>query len=55
MEIPFVGTANVFVYYPYLKEARFAHARYNFASVVRWVDGIFIVQLNYHSISMLYF
>ena len=46
MELHFVGTANVFVYYPYLKKARSAPAHYVHGSVARPVDGIFIVQLN---------
>ena len=42
-ELHFVATANVFVYYRYLKEARSTPARYVHGSVVRPVDGIFIV------------
>ena len=53
MELHFVGTANVFVYYPYLKKARSAPAHYVHGSVARQVDGIFIVQLNCPRISML--
>ena len=51
MDLHFVGTANVFVYYPYLKKARFAPAHYGHGSVARQVDGIFIVQLNCPHIS----
>ena len=47
MELHFVDLANVFVYYPYLKRAKFALAHYVHGSVARQqVDGIFIVQLN---------
>ena len=47
MDLHFVGTANVFVYYPYWKKARSAPADYVHGSVVRQqVDGIFIVQSN---------
>ncbi len=46
MELHFVGTANVFVYYPYWKKARSAPDRYVHGSVARQVDGIYIVQLN---------
>ena len=53
MEGHSVGTANVFVYYPYLKGARSALAHYVHASVARQVDGIFIVQLNCPRTSML--
>ena len=53
MELHFVGTANVFVYYPYLKKARSAPAHYVHGSVARPVDGIFIVQLNCPRTSML--
>jgi hypothetical protein len=35
MELHFAGTANVFVYYPYLKKARSAPARYVHGSVAR--------------------
>ena len=52
MDLHFVGTANVFVYYPYLKKARSAPARYVHGSAARQVDGIFIVQLNYPHTSM---
>ncbi len=52
MDLHFVGTANVFVYYPYLKKARSAFARYVHGSAARQVDGIFIVQLNYPHTSM---
>ena len=44
MELHSVGTANVFVYYPYLKRARSALAHYAHPNVARLVDGIFIVQ-----------
>ena len=53
MELHFVGTANVFVYYPYWKKARSAPAHYVHGSVAHQVDGIFIVQLNCPRISML--
>ena len=46
MALHFVGTASVFVCYPYLKKARSAPARYVHESAARQVDGIFIVQLN---------
>ena len=46
MDLHFVGTANVFVYCPYLRKARSARAHYVHGSVARPVDGIFIVQLN---------
>ena len=46
MDLHFVGTANVFVYYPYLKKARSAPAHYVHGTAVRQVDGIFIAQLN---------
>ncbi len=52
MDLHFVGTANGFVYYPYLKKARSAPARYVHGSAARQVDGIFIVQLNYPHTSM---
>src|SRR6266705_3026594 len=42
----FRRTARGFVYYPYLKKARSAPARYVHGNVVRQVDGIFIAQLN---------
>ena len=45
MELHFVDTENVFVYYPYLKEARSAPARYVHGSVARPVDGIFIAAI----------
>src|ERR1700690_1511858 len=53
MERHSVGTANVCVYYPYLKRARSALAHYVHANVARLVDGIFIVQLNCPRTSML--
>ena len=54
MDLHFVGTANVFVCYPYLKKARFALAHYVHGSVARQqVDGIFIVQSNCPRTSML--
>ena len=53
MELHFVGMANVFVYYPYLKKARSAPAHYVRGNVARPVDGIFIVQLNCRRTSML--
>ena len=53
MELHFVGTANVFVYYPYWKKARSALAHCVHGSVARPVDGIFIVQLNCRLTSML--
>ena len=53
MELHFVDLANVFVYYPYLKRAKFALAHYVHGSVARQVDGIFIVQLNCPRTSML--
>jgi hypothetical protein len=46
MDLDFVGTANVFVYYPYLKRAKSAPARYVHGSAARQVDGVFIVKLN---------
>jgi hypothetical protein len=46
MELHFVATANVFVYYPYWKKANSAPAHYGRGSARRPVDGIFIVQLN---------
>ena len=52
MDLHFVGTANVFVYYPYLKKARSEPARYVHGSAARQVDGIFIVQLNCPHTSM---
>ena len=54
MDLHFVGTANVFVYYPYWKEARYAHARCAHGSVARPVDGMFTVQLNCPRTSMLF-
>ena len=45
MDLHFVGTANVFVYYPYLKKARSAAARYVHGTVARQVVGIFIARL----------
>ena len=48
MDLHFVGTANVFVYYPYLRKAMFVLAHYADGSKERQVDGIFIVQLSYH-------
>ena len=53
MDLHFVATANVFVYYPYLKKAKSAHAHYVHGSVARPVDGIFIVQSNCPRTSML--
>ena len=52
MELHFVATANVFVYYPYLKKARSAPAHCVPGSAARPVDGIFIVQLNCPRTSM---
>ena len=49
----FVGTANVFVYCPYLEKARSRPARYVPGSVARPVDGISIAQLNCPRTSML--
>ena len=46
MELHFVGTAKVCVYYPSLKKVRSAPAHYVHGSVARPVDGIFIAQLN---------
>ena len=53
MDLHFVGTANVFVYYPYLRKEMFALPHYADGSEERQVDGIFIVQLSYHRIAML--
>ena len=53
MDLHFVGTANVFVYYPYLRKAMFVLAHYADGSKERQVDGIFTVQLSYHRIAML--
>ena len=54
MDLHFVGTANVFVYYPYLKKARSAPTDYPHGSVAgQQVDGIFIVQSNCPRTSML--
>jgi bifunctional non-homologous end joining protein LigD len=53
MELHFVATANVFVYYRYLKKARSAPARYVHGSVARLGDGIFIVPLNCRRIFVL--
>ena len=53
MELYFVGTANVFVYYPYLKKAGSALAHCVHGSVAHPVDGIFIAQLNCPRTSML--
>src|ERR1700688_2281928 len=53
MDLRFVGTANVFVYYPYLKKARSTPAHYVHGSVARRVAGISIVQLNCPRTSML--
>ena len=53
MDLHFVGTANVFGYYQYLKKARSAPARYVHQGAAPQVDGIFIVQLNYPPTSML--
>jgi hypothetical protein len=53
MALHFVGTANVFVYYPYLKRARSAPAHYVLGSAARPVDGISILQLNCPRTSML--
>jgi hypothetical protein len=52
MALHFVGTANVFVYYPYLKKARSAPAPYVHGSVARLVAGISIVLLNCPRTSM---
>ena len=52
MELHLVDLANVFVYYPYLKRAKFALAHYVHGSVARHVDGIFIVRLNCPHTSM---
>jgi hypothetical protein len=41
MALHFVGTANDFVYYPYLKKARSAPAHYVHGSVAGLVAGIF--------------
>ena len=46
MDLHTVDTANVFVYYRYLKKARSALAHCVHGSVAHPVDGIFIVQLN---------
>jgi hypothetical protein len=53
LELPFVGTANVFVYYPYLRKARSAPPHYVHGSAAHPVDGIFIVQLSCPRTSML--
>jgi hypothetical protein len=53
MELHFVGIANAFVSYLYLKKARFTATQYVPGSVVCPVDGIFIVQLNCPRTSML--
>ena len=53
MDLHAVGTANVFVYYRYLKKARSALAHCVHGSVAHPVDGIFIVQLNCPCTSML--
>ena len=53
MDLHFVGTANVFVYYPYLKKARSAPAHYVRGNAGCPVDGIFIVPLNCRLTSML--
>jgi len=47
MELHFVATANVFVYYPYWKKANSALTHCGRGSPRRTVDGIYIVQLNY--------
>ena len=41
MDLHFVGTANVFVYYPYLKKARSAPARYVHGSAARELPSHF--------------
>ena len=46
MELHFVGTANVFVFCPCLKEVRFALDRCVDGNVAHPVDGMFILQLN---------
>jgi hypothetical protein len=46
MELHFVGTANVFVCYRYLKKARSALAHCVHGNVAPPVDGIFIVRLS---------
>jgi hypothetical protein len=55
MERHSVGTANVCVYYPYLKRAKSVLTHYVHGSVARLVDGIFIVQLNCPRTSTLLF
>jgi len=52
MELHFVGMANVFAYYPYLKKARSALAPCVRGSDAGPVDGISIVQLNCPRTSM---
>jgi hypothetical protein len=46
MELHFVGMANVFVYYLYLKKAKCALGHCVPGSEARPVDGIFIVRLS---------
>ena len=53
MALHFVDSANVFVSCPCLKKARSAPVHYVHGSAVNPVDGIFIVQLNCLSTSML--
>ena len=55
MELRFVATANVSVYYPYSEKARSGPAHYVHGSMARQVDGTFIVLLNCPRISMLLF
>lgn len=53
MDLHFVGTANVFAYYPYWKKARFAPADYVQGGAARQqVDGIFTAQSNCPRTSM---
>ena len=46
MDLHFVGMANVFAFYPYLKKARFTPAHYVLGSAAPTGDGISIVQLS---------
>ena len=47
MERHFVGTAGVFVFYPYSKKVRSAPTHYVHGSVARPGDGTFIAQSNW--------
>ena len=53
MELHFVGTISVFVYYLYSKKVKSEHAHYAHVSVAPTVDGMFIAQSSHPRTLML--